>query len=280
MSGAAPSAPWHARIRIRQWAHFLALPLAGYDTAAASGAATAFALARGVAIAFGVLAFAFLVNAIADRAMDRDARKNPLAQSLTAAGSARLAVAFGATALAIAFTASTAVLVATGVALAAGAAYSVGPRLKGVPILGTAMNPMIFAPLLWVGVGATIPSDLPTLTILFASLLVQNQLLHEAADADEDRGGAVHTTFLLLGPRGTGTAAAITGIAVTAAIVSVHGFLAAAPAACVYILVFPALMWNGGHSTPFMATVRRVHRWSAAFTGTAAFLAATFLLGM
>src|SRR5262249_50293183 len=68
---------WLARVRFADWAHFLVLPLATID-AHASRSDTLLAGARGVGIAFTILAFGFLINSVADREMDIDVRKNSL----------------------------------------------------------------------------------------------------------------------------------------------------------------------------------------------------------
>src|SRR5438093_6170667 len=63
--------------RAPQWLHMLPLPLATFDAAVPLPTAL-LAAARGIANAFAILAFGFLLNAVSDRHVDRDARKNPL----------------------------------------------------------------------------------------------------------------------------------------------------------------------------------------------------------
>src|SRR5437867_5940212 len=63
--------------RAPQWLHILPLPLATFD-AGVPLATALLAAARGIANAFAILAFGFLLNAVSDRHVDRDARKNPL----------------------------------------------------------------------------------------------------------------------------------------------------------------------------------------------------------
>src|SRR5215470_15987121 len=67
---------WFERIRLRHWAHFLLLPLATFDPYGGRADALV-AGVRGVASAFAILAFGYLLNSISDRRMDLDARKNP-----------------------------------------------------------------------------------------------------------------------------------------------------------------------------------------------------------
>jgi hypothetical protein len=80
----APAAPARWRIvdrlrlyRIRDWLHILPLPLATFDADVPLDAASIAAL-RGVVNAFAILAFGFLLNAVSDRHVDRDPRKNVL----------------------------------------------------------------------------------------------------------------------------------------------------------------------------------------------------------
>ena len=82
-------------------------------------------------------------------------------------------------------------LAATLLARSSGIVYSVGPRLKRYPVVGTLTNATNFTPLLWVGLPASGATDgTMILTQAFLLLLLQNQLLHEAADRDDDlRGG-------------------------------------------------------------------------------------------
>ena len=66
-----------AQVRLRHWSHFLLLPLASVDPAE-SWERTSVASARGVAAAFALLAFGYLLNSLSDRAVDRDPGKHAL----------------------------------------------------------------------------------------------------------------------------------------------------------------------------------------------------------
>jgi 4-hydroxybenzoate polyprenyltransferase len=250
---------WLARLRIRQWAHFLALPVAGADPRAGALAAC-FGVARGVAIAGAVLGFGYLLNAVADRRMDAP-RKNPFAAGRGLRPAWAAIAGLAAAALAAASTGPGWVLCATATCLASGAAYSVGPRLKRFPALGTLANATNFAPLLWVGLARDVaPTKLPWLTAVFVCLLLQNQLLHEAADCDEDRVGAVRTTVAAFGSTAAAGLAALLGcgavVTMGAAGHAALGVAASLPCIC----LFPgALAWRG-RDARWMARARVAHR--------------------
>lgn len=266
---------WVRAARVGHWAHFLALPAAGWDPGldAASAAAS---LARGVAIAFAVLAFGYLLNGIADRHMDSGAEKNPLTEEGPLGAHLGALAVLALVALALSLPAPRVVLWATTACLASGVVYSVGPRLKRYPLLGTLLNATNFAPLLWVGVGRSgIAAGMLPLTAAFSCLLLQNQLLHEAADRHEDLRGRVRTSVLALGPRGAALAAAAfgVGIAATAAAARTPLALAAAPLALVYVLAFPLLLARAGADPRAMSRARLAHRFFAMATGALFFAA-------
>lgn len=262
---------WVAQIRLRHWAHFLLLPLAGIDPAVPPGT-TLIALARGIAIAFVVLAFGYLLNSLADRHMDLDPDKRDL---LPRHGlSAQRAAVGGLVVLAFVLAASgpTTVVLATVTCLASGWAYSAGPRLKALPLLGSALNVGNFAPLLAVGLARDdAPPGLGALAQWFALLLLQNQLLHEAADAEEDARGGVHTTFLRLGRRGSAGLAGVCGLLLVATVgaceLAVGGAWIAGVLAIPFVVAFPYLLSALGRSARSMRRVRLAHRGAALVTG-------------
>jgi 4-hydroxybenzoate polyprenyltransferase len=266
---------WASQIRLRHWAHFLLLPLAGVDPASARSVQLP-AVARGVGIAFLVLSFGYLLNAISDREMDATEGKNALPR----AGHEphRIAVVLlAAGALALGVFSPWPVLLATAVCIASGWIYSTGPRLKAVPIVGSLLNVANFAPLLFVGlVAPAVPPSLPLLLGVFVPLLLQNQLLHEAADADEDRGGEVRTTFV---HHGRGVSALLAGLcgAGAAAVVLLLGpepFVVPLVLALAipFVLGFPFVLQRYGDVAPVMARARVAHRWLSGAAGGALYL--------
>ncbi len=189
------------------------LPAAGWTPEVEVGAALRLAVA--VAAASCALGWAYGLNAIADRATDRSAAKNPLA-GLDRVSPAPVAVVVGAgvVALAAAMALSLHAGLAVALSLLAGYAYSYPPRLKALPVLGLLANLVIFAPLLFLAApDAGFPDGFGTLVVVFVVLLVQNQLVHERADAEEDEAAGDRTTGRLLGRRGTTVAlVAVTGM--------------------------------------------------------------------
>jgi 4-hydroxybenzoate polyprenyltransferase len=197
MRGMAPalrSASPLAALRCRQWLHFALLPLAGQ-------LATDARLVGGVAVAGLCLAYAYGLNGISDRATDLDPSKNPLAGVDRYDPSVRLVLAAcAAAALGGAAVLGWRPLLAASASLGAGTVYSVGPRIKRFPVVCTLSNVVIFAPLLWLARATSgAPAGFALLVASFVVQLVQNQLLHECADAPEDARAGVLTTARLLG---------------------------------------------------------------------------------
>jgi 4-hydroxybenzoate polyprenyltransferase len=267
----APLAACFRGARVKDWLHFLLLPLAGWSPTVAWRDAS-IALARGVATAFCVLAFGYLVNSVSDRETD-DAAKNPLAGE----GVDRRSVSFGvpvlaSAALGLAMLGPRIAVLATFVCLLSGWAYSVGPRLKAYPILGTLLNASSFAPLLLVGTNATeLPAALGWLSLGFVGLLLQNQLLHEAADTVEDARGNLATTVRTLGTRTTAWGAALLGLVVPYLMIACGQIALACASAIVFVVSFPAILARHGDRPAWMRRARRVHRWVSLVTGALLF---------
>jgi 4-hydroxybenzoate polyprenyltransferase len=159
---------------------------------------------------------------------------------------------------------------ATAICLASGVLYSVGPRLKRYPVLGTLSNVTNFAPLLWVGAsssGGTAPGLSP-LAVAFVCLLLQNQLLHEAADRQEDVRARVCTTVLLVGERRAALVAAVLGAGLLAAARPAHAFaVALGPLAAAYVVFFPLVLAARGSDPTAMNRARMAHRACSVVTG-------------
>lgn len=205
-----------ASLRAPQWLHFCVLPLAALDREALLALPHAWPRAlAGCLAASGCLAFAYGINAVAERRSDRSSGKNPLVDAPEAAP---LATAFALLAALLALGLALACLgklaaLACLVSLACGATYSVGIGGKKVPVLGLLLNLGIFVPLsaLLLDPAAIPPSWRHELAV-FALLLVQNQLVHELADYDEDRAAKAHTTARYLRRRTTVRVATAVGL--------------------------------------------------------------------
>ncbi|MEZ4411134.1 MAG: UbiA family prenyltransferase [Polyangiales bacterium] len=264
-------ARWLLWARVAQWRHFLLLPLAGVDLAEGV-AGNLSRLARAECACASVLAFGYLLNASRDRAMDLDPAKNPLAAEAPRDLTLPLAL-LALTATLFAASVSPLALCAAGASLASGWCYSAGPRLKSVPLVGTAMNVTNFAPLLFVGAASARDlARLAPLALGFSALLVQNQLLHEAADADEDARGAVTTTFRAYGAWVSALLAALcAGALVSAAVLS-----AASPWPAAVVGAVAPLTLALEPSAAVAHRARRAHRALSVVAGAALFAACVY----
>lgn len=263
---------WAARIRVRHWAHFLVLPLATFPGSWELPALLA--LLRGLAIAASILAFGYLLNGIADRALDRDPGKNPLVSEPAHPAHLRAVLVLAGCALVLALTGPPIVVLATLTSLGAGWAYSAGPRLKRLPFVGTLLNAACFTPLLFVGASADV-SPPWWLAAAFTALLLENQLLHEGEDALEDRDGAIRTTYAVLGPTGTACAMALSGLGLAAVALALGGGAALALVlAGGFGVAFPlACAWSRGDEAR-LRRLRAAHRVAAALAGALVYLLA------
>ncbi len=271
---------WRA-FRAGDWAHFVALPLAGFDRSL-SFSQWLPALLRGAIIAALVLSWGYLINSISDRELDASSEKNPFVGGpRPAALHYGLALALPCAALAFAASASAVVLIAVLVSIASGALYSVGPRLKALPVVCTLLNVGCFAPLMLVGlVGASVPASVWGLVAAFSALLLQNQLLHEAADSDEDRDGGLRTTYALLGSRGSAAAVAFIGLGVAVAARAVAGgtigLVLSISCVGIFAGLFPILLARDGSNPERIGRHRLLHRGVSAVSGAVLFVLAAY----
>lgn len=273
--GAPALHPWLERVRFRHWAHFLVLPLATFDPLQLSATA-ALALGRGVVNAFAILAFGYLLNSLSDRRMDLDSRKNSFISSGT--GARGSLIALGGLSIAMAVLSPWPAQLATATCLAFGCIYSVGPRLKSLPIIGSATNLANFGPLLFLGMQHdTLPPGFAYLAWVFAMLLLQNQLIHEAADRIEDHGGGLQTTWIALGPRRSAVLAAALGAGAAGAAACLGSppiaAVLALVCAAVFALGFPLRLARCGSDARQASDLRLTHRWCALLIGVALFAA-------
>lgn len=260
--------------RVRDWLHFLPLPLATVDPHPAGAAL--WAAGRGIATAAAILAFGYLLNSIADRWMDRDARKNPLI--LDGTGEPRLDLAaLLVAAVVLAALGPRPAWIAAALSLFFFTVYSAAPRIKSVPILGSLANVGMFAPLLFLGLAdPAVPPGLAALVVACGALVLETQLVHEAADSREDRAGGVRTTWLTVGPRHTAAIAAACGLATAAAAASLGTTATralAAVAAALFGAAFPLQLARDGADDARAARLRLAHRWCGLAFGAALFAA-------
>jgi 4-hydroxybenzoate polyprenyltransferase len=262
--------------RAPQWLHMLPVPLATFDSSVPLATAL-LAAGRGVANAFAILAFGFLLNAVSDLHVDRDARKNPLL--LPGHGGYKTSlIVLPAVSLALAAFSPWPVQLATAWCLTLGCVYSIGPRLKAIPVVGTVTDAAGFTPILFLGMaGSSLPPGFGTVAIAFAALLLQNQLIHEAGDRVEDEASGIRTTWLALGPRWTALLTAAAGAlatGATASTVAPFGYSAvSAVVGAALVVAFPLLLAWQGLSADGAARLRVVHRWCAVLVGAMLYVA-------
>jgi 4-hydroxybenzoate polyprenyltransferase len=153
-----------------------------------------------------------------------------------------------------------------------GVLYSVGPRLKRFALVGSLANLTNFVPLLWVGEAEGVTRRAVTwLAVAFACLLLQNQLIHEAADREEDVAGGVHTTVVALGPALAAWIAA--GLGLLLVLDARACGVTIWPLALVFGVMFPIALGRGGSDARRMARLRVVHRAASFAAGVTLYLA-------
>ncbi len=187
-------------VRVRDWVHFLPLPwvYATRDDVFAPGRLAA------AGIAAGCLAYAYGLNRWLDtelaRGGTRDSAGHPGSAELSRSVRIVVLVTLGLGALLGAGFLGGVPLAAALASLVGGHVYSAWPRLKAVPLVGTLGNAWIFGPLAFLGTRELgVPPAAPWLAGAFVALLLQNQVVHEAAHRDEDARDGVRTTFVRWG---------------------------------------------------------------------------------
>ncbi len=199
-------------VRSPHWWYFTPLPLTSLVGDVAGDLDTIVRCVCGMAVTALCLAYAYGLNGITDRGMDRNAAKNSLAGLDGVPRDAALLVggcAIGALGIAAAMT--PVALLGAAVSLVAGTLYSALLRLKRLPVIGTFVNVMIFAPLPFLAVSGYPSTAVLFLTYCFWVLLTQNQILHEVSDAAEDEAAGVRTTGVVVGPTGVHAIAFLLG---------------------------------------------------------------------
>ncbi len=214
-AGGRPVVGWRRALRaVRSphWWYFTPLPLASLVGDAAGDLDTVARCLGGMVVTALCLAYAYGLNGIADRGMDRNSAKNSLAGLDGVPRDAALLVAGCALgALGIAAVMTPIALLGATVSLVAGTLYSALWRLKRLPVVGTFVNVMIFAPLPFLAVSGYPSTAVLFLTYCFWVLLTQNQILHEVSDAAEDEAAGVRTTGVVVGPTGVRAIAFLLG---------------------------------------------------------------------
>jgi len=280
-AGALARLAGHLTYRARHWAHFLALPLLGFEPARA-WEAQLLPLGRGVAVAFLLLSFGYLINGFTEARVQGSPAK---ALALRSEGDRRMVAillwALPLAALALGLTGPAIVWLSAAACALSGLLYSAGPCLKSWPVVGTAANLTNFMPLMFLGLDdfAALASRWP-LVAAFGCLLLENQLLHEAADQQEDALAGRRTTFLWLGRRAAALLCAGLGAGLAAAVLALPGGPApwvAAACLAVFGLGVPWGLLGAGRAPARAARLRLLHRGLSLAAGSALYL--LFILG-
>ncbi len=261
-----------AVLRVRQWLVFAPLPAAGIVRLDELHGDRLWQLIGATIVSGLSLAYAYGLNAIFDRGSDEDPNKNVLAGRDRVPFSVIASViATGLLALCGAIILGNITLWAIATSIGAGTMYSAGPRLKRFPGWGLFGNLMIFAPLMASALHAdSIPAGFPTLFVVFALLVTQNQLMHEETDALEDAAAGAWTTARRLGPRGTRMALGVLGLGIAGA-----AALAPSTMARVACVVMAALSVLIAHYVEPAKSRRLAHRYLSAIMGVMLFFALT-----
>lgn len=185
-------------VRVRDWLHFLPLPLlsSGPPPLAPTH------LAASLVAAAGCLAFAYGWNEWEDEGLSRWRADGTTPWGAAPATLKGLLTAIAAVTVAAAAHNGLGPAVAAVVSLVGGWMYSAGPRLKCLPVIGTLTNAWIFTPIAFLGAsGGSLDREAWLMVWGFVGVLLQNQIVHEAAHAADDRIEGVRTTWLQFGPR-------------------------------------------------------------------------------
>ena len=204
--------------RVRDWLHFLPLPLAGWVAAGSNGIDS---LVGGV-LGWGLgLAYTSAINQAFDDRLDRaNLGKNPVGGHFGRREAVLLSIPPAIATLAVVAWLSPGGLLPAVALLVAATLYSAPPRLKRIPALATVWNVIIGVPgLFFAGSPDIAQGPLRLLVGLFAMLLLVSQLIHEAKDRDDDRAGGIPT------------------------IATIGGMNGALGAAAVFLLLLPAVTW-------------------------------------
>ncbi len=249
------------------WWYFSLLPLISLVGGPRGGDDVVLRLMGSVVVAGLCLAYAYGFNGITDRGMDRDAAKNSLAGLVEVPREAVLLVAACAVvALGSAAALTPVALVGTAMSLVAATLYSAQPRLKAVPVVGTLVNGLIFAPLPFLASVGPPSAGMLFLAYCFYVLVTQNQILHEISDSQEDATAGVRTTGMVVGPTGVRVIAVILGPLAALLLWCLH-------AAAWVTLVAAALGLCGGSMMVALGNAQRArrlraaHRWYALALG-------------
>ncbi len=263
--------------RVRDWLHFLPLPLAGWVSLGPERSPAA--LFAGMAAWACALAYTSALNHAFDARVDRLRRgKNPVGGLFTAREAVLRAVPMGVAAFGLIWAFAPGGLPAVVMLLVTATLYSAPPRLKRWPVLGTLWNVLVGLPGLFFSGGASLSvSPVGLLVSAFSVLLVGSQLIHEAEDRDDDVQGGVSTVATVLGRRGALAAAALVLLTLPVVVFVMTPGMPAASALRGLAALF-SLAWAGaltrraaGDDDRSLRPMRLGYRWAALGCGALLF---------
>lgn len=258
------------------WWYFSLLPLVSLVGDSHGENDVVVRLVGSVVVAGLCLAYAYGFNGITDRGMDLDEAKNSLAGLVEVPREAVLLVAACAlVALGIAAVLTPVALVGTGMSLVAATLYSAQPRLKALPVVGTLVNGLIFAPLPFLASVGPPSAGMLFLAYCFYVLVTQNQILHEISDSLEDATAGVRTTGVVVGPTGVRVIAVILGPLAALLLWRLHATASVALIAAVLGLCGGAMMVAVGDAQR-AKQLRAAHRWYSLAVGAVLFALAAW----
>lgn len=263
--------------RVKDWVHFLPLPLAGWVADAHRPTVTS--LVAGIG-AWGLgLAYASAINQAFDGALDPEA-KNPVGGTFSRRRAILLAIPPAVASLVLLTAFSPAGVLPDVALLAAATLYSAPPRLKRFPVVGTAWNLVVAVPGFFFAARPAVDTlPLRLLVGLFAVLLLGSQLIHEAQDHDDDVAGGVRTVATEGGRRVALVAAALLALATPGVAWSLAGGadrrVEITVACVVFAVAWGAVLWTRTRSAS-EAELKRLrvrYRYSAICLGAVVFAA-------
>ena len=264
--------------RVRDWVHFLPLPLAGWFSSSTHDPGALIGGVLGWALA---LAYTSAMNQAFDDRLDRaQPDKNPVGVLFNRRQAVLLALPAAAASIVVVALLSRHCLEPLFVLLIAATLYSAPPRLKRVPVLGTLWNLVVGLPGLFLaGRPSNIPAAMKLFVGLFALLLIVSQLIHEAEDREDDRVGGIATVATLTGTRGALAAAAVFLLVTPGAVwwlargLTARDWLTACAALFAGVWTVMLVLRIGRENSSALRLLRLRYRYSAFVLGAVVYLA-------
>lgn len=182
--------------RVKDWVHFLFLPL----LTIVPGFIDWLDLILAIVCSGLCLGYAYGYNQYKDEGLDKQDESVALEMyGMKKNGLVLILLLMLILTLMLSFVISRVSFLAAIISLFGSTVYSGGPTLKNVPIVGTLANLLIFIPLAFLGGGEAINFNFFIFVIALVGLLMQSQMIHEAADYKDDIKNRIATTAVKYG---------------------------------------------------------------------------------